>query len=154
MKDFKCPITGANVPRLLLSIVAGFAFIFAYDFILHAKILMDEYLQTPQLWRTEEDMKAHFWWMNLNQLLIAAITAFIFTRNYEGKGIGEGLRFGAMIGALMGVIMAGSYAWMPISMNLALAWLAGGFVMGLGLGVIYSFTYRPCGWRSKDAKPE
>lgn len=151
MKDLKCPITGVNVPRFLLAALAGFAFIYVYDYVLHVMILMDSYLETPQLWRSEEDMMAHGWWMYLTQFLTALITALIFTRNYEGKGIAEGLRYGAMIGALMGVIMAGSYAWMPISMALALSWLAGGFVMGLGLGVLYALLYRPCGWCSKDA---
>jgi hypothetical protein len=151
MKDLKCPISGVNIPRFLLSVIAGFAFIFAYDFIVHGQLLMPTYLETPQLWRTPEDMQAHFGWMAMTQVLLALITAFIFTRNFEGKGIGEGLRFGGMIGFLLGVSMAGSYAWMPISMNLALSWLASGVVMGLGLGVIYSFTYRPCGWCSKDA---
>lgn len=152
MKDFKCPITGANVPKLLLSIIAGYAFVFAFDMALHVGLLMDTYLTTPQLWRTEADMEQVRWWGTLMAVLKVVITAFIFTRNFEGKGLCEGLRFGAMIGALLGVEMAASYAWMPISMDLALAWLAGGFVQGLGLGVIYSFTYRPCGWCDTQKK--
>ena len=143
MKDFKCPITGVNVPRFLLSAIAGFAFIYVFDYVLHVMILMDTYLETPQLWRTEDDMMSHGWWMYLNQGLIALVTAMMYARCCHSKGICGGLSYGLMIGALMGVIMSGSFAWMPISMNLALAWLAGGVVMGLGLGVIYAVLYKP-----------
>lgn len=137
-----CPITGVNRPRLLLSFAAGFAFIFIFDFIVHSQLLMPLYLETPQLWRTPADMQAHFGWMAMTQAFLAFISAFIFTRNFEGKGIAEGVRFGLMIGLLLGVSMAGSYAWSPISLTLALSWLAAGTAMGLGLGVIYSLTYR------------
>ncbi len=137
-----CPISGTCIKPFLLSLVAGFAFIWVFDFILHANLLMDTYLQTPQLWRSEADMKEKFPFMLFNQFLIAFITAFIFTRHYEGKGIGEGVRYGILIGLLLGVEMMGSYAWMPISSTLALAWFFGGLAKGVGLGVVYALTYR------------
>lgn len=143
MKKLLCPITGVYVPRFALCTFLGFIFIFIYDFILHSQILMSIYEQTPHLWRTAEEMERFFPVMLLTQFLTAFITALIYTRNHEGKGIGEGIRFGILLGLLMGVFMAASYAWMPISSILAAAWFVGGFLQGLGLGVIYSLTYRP-----------
>jgi hypothetical protein len=137
-----CPITGINIPRFLLSVITGFIFIFALDFIVHGNLLNTLYEQTPQLWRDPEVMMGFFPYMLGTQFLIALITAFIFTRNYEGKGITEGLRFGVVLGLLMGVLMSGSFAWMPISTTLAASWFGSGALTGLGLGLIFALTYR------------
>lgn len=146
MKNLKCPITGVSIPWFLLTVVAGFVFIFGYQYVVHGILLMPTYELTPQLWRTEPEMQAMFPWCIGFKLLLVAITAMLYTRNHEGKGVMEGVRFGVLLGLLMGVMMMSSYLWMPISFDLALGWLAAGFGEGLGLGVIYSLIYRcgPC----------
>ncbi len=135
-----CPFTGVHMIRFPLTILAGFAFIFAYDFVLHAKLLAGIYEQTSDLWRAKDDMKCTF--MMIMQLLTSAVTALIFTRHYEGKGLCEGVRFGILLGLLMGILAASAYAWMPIPSSLALAWFFGNFGLGLGLGVVFSLIYR------------
>lgn len=137
-----CPITGICIKRFLLTVSVGFIFIYAFDFVVHGILLMDIYKQTPDLWRGQDDMMAHMLYMNGMQAALAFITAFIFTRNYEAKGIAEGLRFGLMLGLLMGIMPAMSYAWMPISGLLAFAWFLTGIAQGIGLGVIYALLYR------------
>lgn len=136
-----CPISGVCIKRFWLSVVAGFAFAFTFDWIVNAYFMMDLYDRTPQLWRSDAEMQDTVWVIWLYEFLVVLLTAFIFTRNYEGRGFSEGLRFGALIGLLFGVEMAASYAWMPISGTLALAWFASGVVKGLGLGVIFALTY-------------
>jgi hypothetical protein len=140
-KSLHCPITGVNIPRLLLSSITGFVFIFALDFLIHGNLLTTTYEQTPQLWRDPDTMMSFFPYMLGTQFLIALITAFIFTRNYEGKGLGEGLRFGILLGLFMGVLMSASFAWMPISPMLAASWFGSGVATGLGLGLIFALTY-------------
>lgn len=137
-----CPISGVNIKRFLLTLIAGFAFAFAYDWVVHGYLLTAMYEQTAHLWRPEAEMKEYCPFMLATKFFVVAITAFIFTRNYEGKGLGEGLRFGAYIGLLMGVMLASPYGWMPVSGPLAAAWFATGLIQGLGLGVIYALTYR------------
>jgi hypothetical protein len=137
-----CPCTGINIPRFLLSTLIGFAFIFGSDFVIHQKLLMDMYIETKELWRPHETMQEFFPYMLAAQLLFAAIPAYIYTRNHEGKGIMEGVRFGIPLGLLFAVTMAASYVWLPISATLAGSWGAAGFVQGLGLGIIYSITYK------------
>lgn len=137
-----CPLTGVNIIRFLATVLAGFAFIFAFDFVIHGNVLKDLYEQTAHLWRTEEEWMAHFPFMLGSQFLIALITAFIFTRNYEGTGISEGVRFGSMLGALFAVMMSMSYAWMPIPLLLAIYWAMAGLMQGLGLGIIFALIYR------------
>ena len=136
----KCPICGVNIPRFIASGVVGFIFIAVSDFVIHGQILADIYAETPDLWRAPEDMNVA--WMTTGQVLIAAITAFIFTRNFEDKGPMEGVRFGIMLGCLFAVMMSLSYAWMPISLLLAIYWAASGLMQGLGLGIIYGLLYK------------
>jgi len=137
-----CPVTGVNIKRFALSLLTGFVFVFAFDFIVHGNLLIGMYGDTPQLWRTEAEMGTYFPFMLLAQFMTVFATALIFTRHYEGKGIKEGVRYGVLIGFLMGVLMAASYAWMPIAGMLALSWFFSGQILGLGLGVIYALTYR------------
>ncbi|GJL86169.1 MAG: hypothetical protein DHS20C02_19440 [Micavibrio sp.] len=138
-----CPITGINIPRYLAAALAGFVFIFAFDFLVHGNLLMDLYEQTSELWRAPEDMVMP--WMMGTQILIALITAFIYACgccDKEGKGIKCGIGFGIKIGLLMAVLMAASYAWMPIPLALALGWAGAGLGTGLGLGIIFSLVYK------------
>ncbi|MCK6418345.1 MAG: hypothetical protein L6Q57_05320 [Alphaproteobacteria bacterium] len=144
MKDLKCPITGVSIPWFLLSVIIGFAFLFGYQYVMHGIWLMPVYELTPQLWRPVAEMQALFPWCIGTKLATVIIIGLIYTRNHEGKGIMEGVRFGVLIGALMGVMMMSSYLWMPISLDLAMKWLAVGFGEGLGLGIIFSLAYR-CG---------
>ncbi len=137
-----CPITGVNIMRFLITVLAGFALIFGFDFVLHHKILADIYPQFAHLWRPEETMSEYFPLIIIYQVLLSMVVVFIFTRNYEGKGIGEGLRFGFIIGLLLALLSGSAYIWMPISKTLAFGWAAGGLGNGLILGLVSSILYK------------
>lgn len=140
MTNCVCPFTGVHMIRFPLCVLAGFAFIFIWGFILHGQFLMGLYEQTAPLWRLPEDMSMAL--MLLYQFLTSAISAFIFTRHYEARGIQEGMRFGLLLGSLMGVLLAAPYIWTPVPAALGIGWLIGGFIQGLGLGVIFSLIYQ------------
>ncbi len=131
-----------NTKRFIFSALAGFIFIFAFEFIFHGMLLKPAYEQTASLWRSPEEMQNFFQWSLMTQILFAGMMAYIFTRNFEGKGIGEGVRFGLMFGILMGVAQFGMYAYMPIPMSLALAWAGGAVVEMTGLGIIFALIYK------------
>ncbi len=137
-----CPVTGINIPRFLIAAVAGYAFVFGFDYLIHHVLLMDTYQQTPDLWRAPETMMEFFPLMIGYQVLLVLILGFIFTRNYEGKGIGEGIRFGLMIGSLIALLNAAAYIWMPISIELALSWAGAGLGISVGIGILFSLIYR------------
>ncbi len=131
-----------NIKRYIFAALASFIFIFGFDFLWHGNLLMDAYEQTSSLWRSAEEMQAHFPCMLITQLLTAGLISFLFTRNYEGQGIGEGLRFGLTIGLILGVLQAGSYAYMPITTYIAGMWMLGGILTGLGIGILCSLIYK------------
>lgn len=135
-----CPHT--NIQRLVLTTISGFVFIFAFDYLVHANVLSGIYAETAHLWRTPVEMKSTFPFMLAMQFLLALITSVIFTRNYEAQGIAEGIRFGSLLGVLFAVMMSSSYAWLPIPELLAIYWAMAGLMQGLGLGIIYSLTYK------------
>jgi len=126
--------------RLLLPIIAVFIFIFAFDFLVHGYLLKGLYKETASLWRPEGDHKMAF--IFASELLFAIMASYIFTLNFEGKGIGEGVRYGLLIGLLVGAIQIGTYCYMPIPLALTVAWFAGEVLRGLGAGVVLSLTYK------------
>ena len=131
-----------NTNRLALASISGFVFTFLYEWVFHGMLLQDAYKATANLWRHPEQMENFFPYTIAYQVIFVIFAAFLFTRNYEVKGIGEGLRFGLFLGLFMGMIMSSFYFYMPIDKTLALSWLTGAVIEGMGLGVIFSLTYR------------
>lgn len=129
-----------NKKRYVISVLVTFVFVFLYDFLVHGYLLTDLYNQTAQLWRPEEEYKMPF--MFMSELGFSAVLAYIFTLNYEGKGIGEGIRFGLCMGMFLGAIEIGKYSYMPIPMVLMLSWVLAALLIGLGSGVVLSLVYK------------
>ena len=137
MLDLNC-----NTGRLALCTIFGFAFIFGFSYIVHGDLLASLYEETPMLWRPQDAISDFFPYMLLSQFLLAAVTSYMFTQNYENDGIAEGMRFGLLLGVMLAVLWAMPFSYMPISATLAMAWAMEGILMGLGLGIIYALFYR------------
>jgi len=129
-----------NRKNFILATAAVFAFVFAYEFILHGHLLKGIYQETAHLWRAKEDYNIVF--ILLSQLGFSAMLVFIFTRNYENKGLKEGLRFGLYIGLLLAAIEIGKFCYMPVPLWLVLTWAAGMLVKSIGAGAIASLIYK------------
>jgi hypothetical protein len=140
-----CPITGAHVGRLLISTLLCFAFIFGFNSYVHVGLLMPLYEHTKELWRTTNDMHNHFYFMLLTQLITAFVVSGLYAKYWGGCGIARGLRFGGLLGILIGTMSASSYAWMPISLELAQAWFFTGLAQGVFLGLICWISFRSSG---------
>ena len=129
-----------NIKRFIISSIAVFVFVFLFEWLFHGVILKGIYDQTAQLWRPEGEHKMVY--LFLGQICFSVIAAFIFTRNYEGKGIGEGLRYGLYVGLVLGSVQLATYCYMPIPLVLTLGWVAAGMLKGLGSGIVSSLVYR------------
>lgn len=137
MMNKNCPMT-----RCAVSTLAVFATMMLFNWLYHGHLLMNQYVATASLWRSEAEMQDMMWLCFLKQAVLSAIIVWIWGKNYQNLGTGEGVRFGVMIGALLGVHMAGAYISMPIPSSLALAWFAGEVLLGVMIGVVLSFTTR------------
>lgn len=131
-----------NVKYFLLASLSAFVFIFIFEFLWHGLLMQSLYMQTNFVWRPDASMLANMPITALVQIATAFILAFIFTRHYEAKGIGEGVRFGTYMGLLMGVLMVGFYPHLPIPAIIAVLWFIGSLIKGIGIGTVLAKIYR------------
>ena len=56
--------------------------------------------------------------MMLSQLFFSIAFVFLFSKNYEAKGVSEGARFGLYAGLLIATLDIGAYCYLPIPLSL------------------------------------
>jgi hypothetical protein len=132
-----------NITRLLLAIVAGFAFIFVSDFLIHGFLLDSDYRATASLWRPEAEMHQRFAWMLLTQLLCATAIAVIWAMGFAGRDLGTGARFGLLMGLAMQAWAIAFYVVAPLPGGIAAKWFFTGVAQAVILGIIVAAIYRP-----------
>jgi hypothetical protein len=150
MKD--CP-----KKQCLLSFLAVFAFMMAYEIFEHSVMLKQLYEASASALRSQVEMDQLTTWYMIHTAILAALFCCLYAR-FSDKSCGtmngadkpsdpmkRGLWFGIMIGLIMGVLDSRSYTWMPIHMNLSMAWFFGALAEGVGIGLILAFTCRKPG---------
>ncbi len=131
-----------NIKRFLLATLAIFVFVSFYEFMVHGVLLKKIYEETPNVWRTMNDMKANMpLAMGLRFALCAWVT-FVFTQIFPNGGISSGLLFGLYLGVFAGILAASSYVWLPISAELGWSWFTNAATEWLCAGLIVGFIYR------------
>ncbi|HET6268103.1 MAG TPA: hypothetical protein VFG11_10335 [Acidobacteriota bacterium] len=87
--------------KALISVVVIFILSMGFDFLIHAKLLMADYLRFPNVFRTEQDQQAYFPYMLIAHLLIAIGFVWIYNQGKEAKpAVGQGIRFGIAVSIL------------------------------------------------------
>jgi hypothetical protein len=131
-----------NVKRYFLAAISLFIFIFAYETFVHGKLMLNIYSETPNIWRSPEQMAAY---VPFNILIMATLSlwiTFIFTQLFKKGGWKNGLEFGLYFGVLSGIQAVGSYYFLPISATLATCWFIAyvieSLIGGILVGAIYS----------------
>lgn len=112
------------------------------NFVIHAVLLAGAYQSeaVARIMRPEQDqlMWVHF----VTALVFSFFFTLVFSKGYEGKGIGEGLRFGFYVGMMCAVPMAyDSFAVYPIPYSLAIQWFFYGLLQYVILGVTAAALY-------------
>ncbi len=126
--------------RIALASVVVFVFVFLFEFLFHGILLKGMYEATAELWRPEEEHEMIY--LFLSQLWFAIMVVVIFSRNCEGKGVGEGVRYGILIGLLMAAPQLATYCYLPMPLSLTLSWVVASALKGLGAGIVASLVYR------------
>lgn len=137
-----CPVTGVNIPRFLITVIAAFGFIFGFEFAYHGILLKPAYEATMHLWRPEADIIALMPYSFAVQLSMAVLITglFAFTKR---TGLKNGLRFGVILGLLLGILQLSAYTYLPIPLELATAWFSGAFFETLGVALLAGLIYKP-----------
>ncbi|MEX2495507.1 MAG: hypothetical protein WD448_05420 [Woeseia sp.] len=116
----------------------------AISFVVHGIMLGDTYTSMWAVFRPEAQLNSMMWMMYLSSALYLFLFCYIFTKGYEGKGIGEGLRFGLLMGLFFSIPMAiDSYVAYPLTENLAVIWFVTGVVSFMIVGAIFAAIYKP-----------
>jgi hypothetical protein len=126
--------------KYVLASLAGFAFMFLFDWILHGNILKGQYESTMHLWRSEAD--CIFPAMLAGQILSAFVLAFIYIKTYVNKKLIGGVKFGVMIGLLFTSGNLIMYGVAPYPAALPIGWSLGAIVQLMGVGCIFSLIYK------------
>ena len=131
-----------NIKRFFLAVIAVFAAMQLTDYLIHNLILSSAYEAMTDVWNPE--MMSKMWIMYLSSLFFSVMFVFIYTKGYEGKGIGEGVRFGLIIGLLMNVVgLLNQFVVYPIPFSLTIKWFIYGMIQFTIAGVIVSLIYKP-----------
>ena len=131
-----------NIKRLLLTVVALFAFIFVFEWLFHGVLLKDCYAQTSQPWRPESEMTGHFHWLMLGQAVIALMFAILFAQGFAAGGVAAGVRLGIIVGILRIGLDLITYAVQPLPAKLIVFWAFGGLIEAALAGAIAGAVYK------------
>lgn len=106
--------------RLIATVLIFISWVIS-DFIFHEKLLKADYTATASLWRPVEQMNLPLMWG------VSLITALIFVIGYcqliQNKSPQKGIKYGVIIGLLIGIGFGfGSFAYMPITLKIAVTW--------------------------------
>ena len=132
-----------NIPRLLLTILAGFVLVFASDFLIHAIWLAPAYKATAELWRPEAEMQQRFAWMLTGQLLAAVAFAVIWAMGFSGRTLGTGATFGLFMGIAQQVWAIALFVVSPLPGDIASKWFLSGVLQAMLLGILVAAIYKP-----------
>ncbi len=128
--------------NLVVSVIAVFAFILLYEWVLHGILLESAYRATAALWRTPEDMKTHFPWLLAGQASLAVFITLLYYGFVRDRRLGNGLRFGLIIGLFFASPYLVDYAVTPIPLSLVISWIAATIVEYFLIGGLLAATCR------------
>lgn len=114
-----------------------------FDIVVHRVLLADAYASFAQLWRPEAELMSMFPLMIGISVVWTCIFVYMFGWARKGPGVAEGVRFGICVGLFTGCISLMSYAFLPVSLSIGIAWFGAEVAKGVLLGALVSVTYRP-----------
>lgn len=130
--------------RFWIGFVVVYVFWLVLGYVVHQILLQDTYTNMWQVFRPQGEMNSMMWMMYLSSALYLLLFCYIFTKGYEGKGIGEGVRFGLLMGLFMAIPMSiDQYVVYPLTSNLAVIWFVTGVVSFVLAGAIFAAIYKP-----------
>ena len=133
-----------NPGRLILAILAGFIYIFASDYLIHAIWLEADYKASASLWRTEFGMRSRFLLMLGAQFLCSLAFMYIWAKTgWRRRSLADGAVFGFWLGVFQQVMTIVLYVVIPLPNALALKWFFVGLLQTTLLGVLAAAIYKP-----------
>jgi hypothetical protein len=134
-----------DMKKTVIAVVAGYVLQMGGSYLLHSVILMNSYLATSGLWRTEDAMGHRMWIMMIAQFVFVLGAVLVYQRGVERKGpVGQGIRFGILL-AMVSIIPASliEYVTVPVPHTIAFHWVLGEGVQCILLALLIAFICQP-----------
>ena len=131
-----------NNQKYLIAGLAAGVWIFLYGFVANAIVLADYWAQSSGAALMRPEGQEVMWAIVVSCLLQGFALAYIFTRGYEGKGIGEGVRFGVLIAWFVAAMYLLWYALQPVALGDSIMGMVVDGVMYVTTGVVLALTYK------------
>jgi hypothetical protein len=145
LHDLVSEETPMDMKKTAIAVVAGFVLQMGGSYLLHSVLLMNSYMATAIVWRSEEAMNQRFWIMLVAQFIFVLGAVLVYQRGAEKKSpLGQGIRFGillAMVSIVPGSLI--NYVTIPVPHTLALHWILGEGVQCLLLGILTALICQP-----------
>ncbi|MBI1807813.1 MAG: hypothetical protein HYR76_12260 [Ignavibacteria bacterium] len=128
--------------KLWVGFIAVYVAMVVTNMVIHMGLLSATYHspEVMKLMRPESDGTMYIYF--ITSAIVSFFFTLIFSKGYEGKGMGEGVRYGLYVGLLMATPMAyDSYASYPLPYSLALQWFIYGVVQYIILGIVIAMVY-------------
>lgn len=131
-----------NTNKYVIASLGAAVWLYFYGFVANAIVLMDYWIANtaPGLMRAEGE--EIMWAIVVSMLVQGFALGYIFTRNYEAKGIGEGVRFGLLITWFIAGLYLLFYAIQPWGLAPTFVAIISDGIGYVGAGVVLSLLYK------------
>ncbi|GAB4139425.1 MAG: hypothetical protein Kow00104_21410 [Rhodothalassiaceae bacterium] len=139
-----------NIKRLLIAIIVLYFLLWGEAMLFYDVLLADPLADATRVMQSEAAQAAMTWQL-IAYAVMVALFCFIFTKNHEGRGIGEGIRYGLLLGGYSATV---EFIWatsvgISLATSLLIALIA--IVMWVSAGAVLSLIYKP---KSAGAKTD
>lgn len=112
------------------------------NMIIHMGLLSGIYHTEGMMRLMRPESEGMMWIYFVTSLVASYFFVLIFSKGYEGKGLGEGVRYGLYVGLLISTPMAyDSYASYPLPYTLALQWFIYSVIEYVILGILVAMVF-------------
>lgn len=134
--------------RFVFAFIAAYIFIFFWGWLLNGVLLKDVYAQTPNLWRSQNEMMSLFHWIIIGQALVVFAFVMIYASGFAAGGVMAGVRLGILLEiAAIGMRLV-IYAVQPFPGKLIVYGSVSGLIEMTIVGAIVGAIYKPASARA------
>lgn len=131
-----------NTNKYLIASFGAAVWLFVYGFVVNAIVLMDYWIANTLPGTMRPEGEEIIWAIVVSVLLQGFALGYIFTRNYQAKGVGEGVRFGLLIAWFIAGLYFLFYAIQPWGLVPTFVAIAADGIGYIGAGVVLSLLYK------------
>lgn len=129
---------------LWIGFIVVFVVVQVYSYLVHGVMLAGTYEKIASAFRPEQEMMSMMWLLTISSAAALFLFCYIFTKGYEGRGIGEGARYGFLMGLFMAIPLSiEQYVSYPLPRDIAVIWFLASFVSFVIAGTLFAAIYKP-----------